>query len=42
MSRIAETSELKTACMAVTYKFVEPEPEKADKNKKRTRRNKKK
>lgn len=42
MSRIAETSELKTSCMAVTYKFVEPEPEKTDKNKKRTKRNKKK
>ena len=31
MSRIQETSDLSTTCTAVTYKFVEPEPEKTDK-----------
>jgi len=31
MSRIQDTSDLSTTCTAVTYKFVEPEPEKSDK-----------
>jgi type IV pilus assembly protein PilO len=31
MSRIQDTSDLSTTCTAVTYKFVEPEPEKTDK-----------
>lgn len=34
MSRIQDTGDLNTTCTAVTYKFVEPEPAKTDKNRK--------
>ena len=40
MSRIKDTGDLSTSCTAVTYKFVEPEPAKAD-TKKRKRGKKK-
>ena len=33
MTRIEQTSDLSTSCMAVTYKFVEPEPVKNEKGK---------
>ena len=43
MNRINETSDLSTSCMAVTYKFVEPEPaKKSGKGKGNKRRRKKK
>jgi type IV pilus assembly protein PilO len=38
MSRIQDTNDLSTACTAVTYKFVESEPPKTDKKKRRRRK----
>jgi type IV pilus assembly protein PilO len=38
MSRIQDTSDLSTTCTAVTYKFVEAEPPKTDKKKRRKRK----
>ena len=38
MSRIQDTSDLSTACTAVTYKFVESEPPKTDKKNRKRRK----
>ncbi len=40
MSRAGETLDLNTSCTAVTYKFVEPAPEKPATNKRKRRRRK--